>query len=78
MQNKSQIALLTLINALVGGLLGIERSMMPMLAEQQFGIKNNMLLLAFIMAFGVSKMTINYWGGKWAMKMSRKKLLVIG
>lgn len=78
MQNKSQIALLTLINALVGSLLGIERSIMPMLAEQQFGIKNNMLLLAFIMAFGVSKMTVNYWGGKWAMKVSRKKLLLIG
>lgn len=78
MQNRNQIALLTIINALVGGLLGIERSIMPMLAEQQFGIKNNILLLAFIMAFGVSKMTINYWGGKWAMKVSRKKLLLIG
>ncbi len=78
MQNKGQIALLVLVNALVGGLLGIERSIMPMLAEQQFGIKNNMLLLAFIMAFGMSKMTINYWGGKWAMKVSRKKLLLIG
>lgn len=77
-KNKPQIVLLTLVNALVGSLLGIERSIMPMLAEQQFGIKNNLLLLAFIMAFGLSKMTINYWGGKWAMRVSRKKLLIIG
>ena len=54
-KNMYQFALLVLVNAFVGAMLGLERSIMPNFGKQEFGINANTALLSFIIAFGISK-----------------------
>jgi MFS family permease len=77
-QNWKQFTLLVIVNAFVGGMVGIERTVLPVLAELQFGIASHAAALSFIMAFGVSKALANYFTGKLAGRYGRKALLVIG
>ena len=76
--NLPQFTLLVLINALVGGMLGMERTILPELAQQEFGIVAKSALLSFIIAFGVVKAFANLFTGKLAAKYGRKRLLVFG
>jgi len=76
--NWKQFTLLVIVNAFVGGMVGIERTVLPMLAEQEFGIASYAAALSFIMAFGVSKALANYFTGKLAGRFGRKALLVTG
>ncbi|HPF91380.1 MAG TPA: MFS transporter [Flavobacteriales bacterium] len=76
--NWKQFALLVIVNAFVGGMVGIERTVLPMLAELEFGIASHAAALSFIMAFGVSKATANYATGRLAARFGRKALLVTG
>jgi predicted MFS family arabinose efflux permease len=76
--NWRQFSLLVIINAFVGGMVGLERSIFPQLAEQEFGLASKTAMLSFIMAFGVSKAIANYYTGKLADRVGRKWLLVIG
>lgn len=77
-ENWQQFSLLVIINAFVGGMIGLERSILPQLAEHEFGISSKTAILSFIIAFGVSKAICNYFTGKLANKIGRKNLLVIG
>lgn len=77
-QNWKQFVLLVGINALVGGMVGMERTIFPEYAERQFGVVSNTALLSFIAAFGFSKALTNYFSGKWANQLGRKNLLVLG
>lgn len=77
-ENAAQFALLVLINAFVGGMVGLERSILPALAEQEFGIASTTAILSFIVAFGLSKAFANYYTGKLANRFGRKRLLVLG
>jgi len=77
-QNWKQFTLLVIINAFVGGMVGIERTVLPVLAELEFGIASHAAALSFIMAFGVSKALANYFTGKLAGRYGRKVLLVTG
>ncbi len=77
-QNWKQFVLLVGINALVGGMVGMERTIFPEYAQNQFGIVSNTALLSFIAAFGFSKALTNYFSGKWANLLGRKNLLVLG
>ncbi len=77
-QNWQQFYLLVLINAFVGGMVGLERSVLPLLAEQELGISTKTALLSFIIAFGITKAIVNYFTGKLATRIGRKKLLTIG
>lgn len=77
-ENWRQFALLVIINAFVGGMIGLERSVLPQLAEQEFGIASKTAILSFIVTFGITKAIVNYFTGKLANSLGRKRLLVIG
>ena len=77
-ENKYQFALLVLINAFVGGMIGMERSIFPEFANIEFGIESKTAILSFITAFGITKAITNYITGKLANKLGRKNLLLLG
>ncbi|HLO80557.1 MAG TPA: MFS transporter [Chitinophagaceae bacterium] len=77
-ENLTQFILLVIVNGFVGGMIGIERTILPRLAEQEFHITNTLFILSFIVIFGVSKAITNYFTGALADKWGRKNLLVIG
>lgn len=76
--NWKQFTLLVIVNAFVGGMVGIERTVLPLLAEVEFGIASHAAALSFIMAFGISKALANYFTGRLASRYGRKALLVTG
>lgn len=77
-QNLNQFILLIIVNAFVGGMVGLERSILPQIAEQDFHIAAKTAILSFIVVFGVVKAITNYFTGSMANKVGRKNLLVIG
>jgi len=77
-ENARQFALLVVINAFVGGMVGLERTLLPQLAEQEFGLKIGTALLSFIAVFGLTKAVANYFAGALANRVGRKRLLVYG
>jgi MFS family permease len=77
-ENWKQFTLLVIINAFVGGMVGLERSVLPQLAEQAFGIASKTAILSFIITFGITKAIVNYFTGKLANSLGRKKPLIIG
>lgn len=76
--NWKQFGLLLLINSFVGGMVGLERSILPQLAEQEFDIAAKSAILSFIIVFGIFKAVTNYYAGTLANKLGRKWLLVAG
>lgn len=76
--NWKQFSLLVLVNAFVGAMLGMERSIFPEFAERYFGLASTSAMLSFIVAFGISKALANYYTGKLANRFGRKNLLVLG
>ncbi|MCF6352595.1 MAG: MFS transporter [Cyclobacteriaceae bacterium] len=76
--NWKQFSLLVLINAFVGGMVGLERSILPQLADVEFSIAAKTAILSFIIVFGFTKAITNYFTGALANKVGRKNLLVIG
>ena len=77
-ENAFQFWTLVLINAFVGGMVGLERSILPEIAESELGIDSNTAILSFIIAFGVTKALTNYFTGRLANRFGRKRLLVVG
>ena len=77
-ENWKQFSILVIINAFVGGMIGLERSILPQLAEKDFGISSKTAVFSFIIAFGITKAICNYFTGKLANLIGRKNLLVIG
>lgn len=77
-QNWKQFSLLVLINAFVGGMIGMERSIFPDFASQVFGLESHAAMLSFIVAFGLSKAVTNYFSGRFANLYGRKNLLLFG
>ncbi len=77
-ENWKQFTLLVIINAFVGGMVGLERSIFPQFAEAQFGITSKTAILSFIAAFGVSKALANYYTGRLANRFGRRNLLLAG
>jgi MFS family permease len=77
-ENWQQFTLLLIVNAFVGGMIGLERSIFPRFADTEFGISSNTAILSFIVAFGITKAITNYFAGKLANTIGRKNLLVIG
>jgi hypothetical protein len=55
LRNARQFALLVALNALVGGMVGLERSVLPLIGEQDFGLTSTSAILAFVVAFGAAK-----------------------
>ena len=77
-KNLTQFVLLLVINAFVGGMVGIERTIIPQFASDNFNISSKSAILSFIIAFGITKAITNYVFGQLANLLGRKKLLVIG
>jgi MFS family permease len=76
--NAAQFSLLVAVNALVGGMLGQERTVLPLLGEQEFGLRAYTAGLSFILAFGLAKAATNYFAGTWSDRYGRKPVLVAG
>ena len=77
-ENAAQFALLALINAFVGAMVGMERSILSPIAEQEFHLVARTAVLSFIIVFGVSKALTNYVAGRFADRIGRKDVLVAG
>lgn len=77
-ENWKQFTLLVVINGFVGGMVGLERSILPEIAESEFGIAAKTAILSFIIVFGIVKAFSNYYAGALADRVGRKNLLVIG
>jgi len=77
-ENWAQFALLVLINAFVGGMVGIERTVVPLIGSQEFGIASTTLVVSFIVSFGLVKAFANLVSGQLADKWGRKRVLVLG
>lgn len=77
-ENWKQFSLLVLINAFVGGMVGLERTIIPQIAEADFGLAARTAILSFIVVFGVTKAITNYYTGVLVNRFGRKNLLVFG
>ena len=77
-QNLAQFSLLVGVNALVGGMIGQERTVLPLLAKQEFGLTAFTATLTFIVAFGSVKAATNFFAGMLSDRYGRKPVLVAG
>ncbi|MEN9952759.1 MAG: hypothetical protein RLZZ520_1027 [Bacteroidota bacterium] len=77
-ENWKQFTILVIVNAFVGGMVGLERSIFPQFASTKFGIVSTTAILSFIIVFGVSKAISNYFTGRLANQFGRKNLLIAG
>jgi MFS family permease len=76
--NARQFSLLVAITGLVGAMAGLERSVLPLVGEEEFGVVSRTAILAFVAAFGASKAIANLLSGTLAERLDRKRILVAG
>jgi MFS family permease len=76
--NLAQFALLVVVNAFVGAMVGLERSILPAMAEQEFHLAARTAVLSFIVVFGIAKALTNYGAGRLSDRLGRKHVLVAG
>jgi MFS family permease len=77
-ENLAQFALLVVVNAFVGAMAGLERSILPAIAEQEYQLAARTAVLSFIVVFGVAKALTNYSAGRLSDSLGRKHVLVAG
>jgi MFS family permease len=77
-ENLAQFTLLVAVNALVGAMVGLERSTLPLIGDQDFGVTSSAAVLSFIVAFGLAKSFTNLGAGALAERVGRRRLLIIG
>ena len=77
-ENLGQFALLVLINAFVGAMVGLERTVVPLLGEQEFGLASKTAIMSFIVSFGVTKALLNLVAARLSERVGRKPILVVG
>ncbi|HWO93434.1 MAG TPA: MFS transporter [Dehalococcoidia bacterium] len=76
--NWRQFALLVAVNAFVGGMVGLERSIVPLLAEEEFGVASKAAAVSFIATFGLAKAIANLYAGRLSERFTRKSVLMAG
>lgn len=76
--NLFQFSLLVAVNALVGGMVGQEQTVLPLLATSVFGLTGYTVLLTYVLAFGITKALTNYLAGTWSDRFGRKPVLLVG
>ena len=76
--NLGQFSLLVLVNALVGAMIGLERSILPAIAEREFHLAARAAVLSFIVVFGIAKALTNYFAGRLSDSLGRKRVLIVG
>ena len=77
-ENVAQFSLLVIVNAFVGAMVGMERSILPLLAEQEFQLAARTAILSFIVVFGVTKAVTNYVAGRFSDRIGRRHILIAG
>jgi MFS family permease len=77
-ENLAQFSLLVAINAFVGAMVGLERSTLPIIGRDEFGVASSAAVLSFIVAFGLAKALTNLVAGASAARLGRRRLLVAG
>jgi MFS family permease len=77
-QNAAQFTLLVAVNALVGAMVGLERSTLPLIGADDFGLSSTVAVLSFIVAFGLAKSLTNLAAGALAERIGRRRLLIAG
>ena len=77
-QNLAQFSLLVAVNALVGAMVGLERSTLPLIGQDSFGVSSSIAVLSFIVAFGLAKSFTNLGAGALAERIGRRRLLIVG
>lgn len=77
-ENWQQFALLVLINAFVGAMVGMERTILPLIAKTDFGLASNTVILSFLVSFGIVKALSNLFAGRFSEQIGRKRILVAG
>ena len=76
--NLAQFSLLVVVNAFVGAMIGLERTILPAIAEQEFHLAARAAVLSFIVVFGVTKALTNYFAGRLSDTLGRKRVLIVG
>src|SRR5713101_7901261 len=76
--NWQQFTLLVIVNAFVGGMVGLERSIVPLLGQRAFGLASTTAVLSFIVSFGIVKAASNLFAGRLSDRIGRKRVLVVG
>jgi MFS family permease len=77
-ENLAQFSLLVLVNAFVGAMVGMERSILPAIAEEEFHLAARTAILSFIVVFGITKALTNYFAGRFSDRFGRKVVLIAG
>lgn len=77
-ENWQQFTLLIVVNAFVGAMVGLERTVVPLLAAEDFGLVSRTVILSFLISFGVVKAFSNLFAGRLGDKVGRKQVLVAG
>src|SRR3989344_1326232 len=77
-ENWIQFSLLVVVNAFVGAMVGLERSILPQIAEKEFFLAARTGILSFIVVFGLTKAFTNYFAGHFSDKFGRKQILIAG
>jgi MFS family permease len=77
-ENAAQFSLLVAVNTFVGAMVGLERSTLPLIGRENFGVGSSAAVLSFIVAFGLAKAFTNLGAGALAERLGRKRLLVLG
>ena len=77
-ENFAQFGLLILVNAFVGAMIGMERSILPAIAEEEFEMVARTAILSFIAVFGLTKAITNYFAGRLGDRFGRRSVLIGG
>ncbi len=76
--NWQQFSLLVLVNAFVGAMVGLERNVVPLLAEAEFGLVSRSVTLSFLVSFGLVKAFANLFAGRLSDRLGRRGILIGG
>jgi MFS family permease len=77
-ENIRQFSLLVAVNAFVGAMVGLERSTLPLIGRDEFGLTSTAAVLSFVVAFGIAKAVTNLGAGALADRIGRRRILIIG
>jgi MFS family permease len=77
-ENIGQFSLLVAVNAFVGMMVGLERTVVPLIGEREFGLVSKTAIVSFIISFGITKAVFNLFAARVSESVGRKKILVLG
>ena len=77
-ENWRQFSLLVAVNVFVGGMIGLERSILPLLAEEEFEVTSTTAAVSFIATFGLAKAISNLFAGSLSQRFPRRRVLIAG